>query len=110
MKHLIGLVKNVITTEYSVAALEHGRVNNSDHESFGIMLEEAQEASQEVGLVTTALENFWNKVKMDSDDSLKLEDLKSLECHAMLAACEFIQVAAMARKATLTIRERGEAK
>lgn len=107
MKHLMDMVNNVIAAECSIAALEHGSVNNSDHESYAIILEECEEASEEVNLIAECLEHFWNKVRVDAEDNYKLNDLKCLEHHAMLAACEFVQVAAMARKAMFTIHEKG---
>lgn len=106
MEHLMELVKSVISTEYSVAALEHGAVNNSDHESYAIILEEFEEHYDEVSKAADTLQKFWELVKVDECDEAKLEMLKALDYRATLAACEIIQVAAMARKAMVTIHER----
>lgn len=110
MKHLIELVDKVIATEYSVAALEHGRINHSDHESCAIIAEEFEESKEEISDVVDSFEHFWKHVRTDADDAHKMNDLKCLEYHAMLAACELIQVAAMARKAKLTIEDRRQTK
>lgn len=106
MQHLIEMVNMVITAERNNAALDHGRLNHSDHESYAIIMEEFEESADEFNLAAQSLDGLWTHIKMDSHDSLKLETLKNLERHAMLAACEFIQVAAMAQKAMLTIQER----
>lgn len=106
MKHLIELVGKVISSEYYAASIEHGQFNNSDHESYAIIREEFEESQNEVHLTAESLSQFWSCVKLDADDSAKLQSLKCLEHRATLAACELIQVAAMARKAMLTIHER----
>lgn len=104
------LVDNVINSEYYSAALDHGRINHSDHESYAIIKEEFDEHMDEVVRTSLCLEEFWKLVKADGCDDAKLESLKELDRKAMLAACEIIQVAAMARKAMLTIDERSQAK
>ena len=110
MTHLIELVDKIIVTEGSIAALEHGRVNHSDHESCAIIAEEIEEHRAEVSCVVECFEEFWSLVRNDGCDQAKLQSLKGLSDKAMLAACEIIQVAAMARKAMLTIQERKEVK
>lgn len=109
MDDLMKLVNSVINTEYYSAALKHGRLNHSDHESYAIIDEEFEESTDEMTLVSQSLNQFWKNIRNDADDAHKLNDLRCLEYHAMLAACEFIQVAAMARKAMLTIHERSRA-
>lgn len=110
MDELIQLVDKIIAGEYYRAALEHGRINHSDHQSYAVSLEEFEEALFEVECTATALDRFWTLVKTDAHNAAKLESLDALNRKAMLAACELIQVAATARKAALTIRERGEGK
>lgn len=110
MQILMELVKNLISTEYTMASLDHGRTNNSDHESYAIILEELEEHYDEVSKAADILGKFWELVKADECDEAKLEMLKALDYRATLAACEIIQVAATARKAMITIHERRNAK
>ena len=107
MDQLVRETKQLISAEYARASMNFGPINNSDHESYSIILEELQEALEEGHNCAVDLEEFWrlSKYKRGSDQD-KLSSLDCLFTHALLAACEFIQVAAMAHKAELTIRER----
>lgn len=107
MNALINEVKTNIGAEYIRASQQFGPTNNSDHESYSIILEELQEALDNSHQCSVDLEEFWQftKDKKGSDED-KLSSLDSLWTNALLAACEFIQVAAMAHKAEETIKER----
>ena len=109
MKQLIEQVNGCVLDEYGRASTKFGRVNNSDHESYAIMLEECEESEQELEAVRSFLRQFWTYVRADDRDIAKLQSLKSVEHHAVLAACELIQVAAMAHKASMTIYRRNVA-
>jgi hypothetical protein len=106
MEQLITDVKQLVTEEYGRAADKFGYTNNSDHESYAVLLEERQEADDECTGVDQALNSLWDLIKRNSSDEEKLEICKNLEARAIFAACEFIQVAAMARKAGATISDR----
>lgn len=111
MEKLIEEVKECVECEYDRAGAKFGFVNHSDHESYAIILEEFQEAETEVALVNTHLSQFWDAVKLNDDDQSKFdkfERLMKIERNAVLGACELIQVAAMAKKAAMTICQRGE--
>ena len=103
MEKLIEQVNELVTDEYHRASYKFGATNNSDHESYAVLLEEVQEADQEFKLVETQLEKFWLLVKSNDSDMSKYSRLMELERRAVLAACEIIQVAAMARKAAITV-------
>jgi hypothetical protein len=108
MDKLIADVKELIQDEYVRAACKFGPTNNSDHESYAVLLEEMQEAEAEVAQAQVQLEKFWLLTKTDDSDMSKYSRLLEIKRRAMLAACELIQVAAMAEKAANTIRIRGE--
>lgn len=109
MEKMIKQVSRVISEEYHRSSATFGATNASDHESYAITLEELQEALENSHLCSMDLEEFWRltKDKKGSDED-KLSSLDSLWTNAMLAACEYIQVAAMAYKAERTIRERSD--
>lgn len=105
MLKLIQEVNKCANREYNRAGAQHGPLNHTDHESYALILEELEEAFDEAVSCRPMLDEFWEMVKKDSDDEDKLKCLKSIERKAVLAACEFIQVAAMCIKASLTLRK-----
>ena len=109
MEKLVQSVKAVIKEEYDRAAEKYGCVHSSDHEGFAVLLEEFEETTDEIAVLNDRIPKLWKLVKGDGSDSYKTEILKEIQDSAMLAACEAIQVAAMAYKARLTIFNRGEA-
>ena len=109
MNKLIAEVTELVEREYGRAGAKFGLTNHSDHESYAVILEELQEAEQEVATFKKALNDFWLFVKHDYVDHDKFVECKEMEHRALLAACELIQVAAMAKKASITICDRGAA-
>lgn len=108
MTELINSINTLIDQELVRACGQWGSVNASDHESYAVCLEELEEATAEVRLCISALHEFWEDVKdKKGTDSNKITHLKGVRSAATLAACEFIQVAAMADKAMATIKDRG---
>ena len=106
MEKLLEEVSVSVENEYARASTKFGATNHSDHESYAVLAEEYEEALVEVKSTGYELANFWSLVKSDNGDSDKLNCLKDLERRATLAACELIQVAAMARKANATVSDR----
>lgn len=106
MKALLDEIMSCIKHELERAAMKFGMTNHSDHESYAILAEELEEAIAEAKAAGKELDNFWDLVKCNGSDAAKLNSLKTLERCASLAACEFTQVAAMARKAALTVGDR----
>lgn len=108
MDKLIADVKELVDEEYLRAATKFGATNNSDHESYAVLLEELEEAQSEVAEVHFQLQHFWQLTKANDDDLSKFSRLLEMERRALLAACELIQVTAMAKKAAATVEIRGE--
>lgn len=110
MDILVDSVKELVSQEYWRATEKFGCINTSDHQSFGVILEEMQESEAECGHAGKHLQEFWDLVKTDGPDIDKKVALKRLTNSAVLAAAEWIQVAATAHKAWLTINNRSEPK
>jgi len=109
MEKLIKSIQDIEREEYDRASEKFGAVNNSDHESFAVLFEEMQESLDEVKNTDANIQQFWQMVKSkDSGDQDKQSVLTAIENSAIFAACEFIQVAAMAYKANKTIQQRLE--
>lgn len=107
MEKLLEEVTQSVTNEYVRAGEQYGFLFNSNHEAYAVTLEELQETQDEIKRCSSALDKVWAMVKDDSySDEDKLTSLKLVQTNAMLAACEAIQVAAMAVKSMFTIEGR----
>ena len=107
MDKLLTEVTESIEREYGRAGAKFGLTNHSDHESYAILLEEMDEAHDEFTNCHIQMEHFWDQVKGNQEDYSKHHCLTRMYTYALYAACEMIQVAAMAKKAALTVAERG---
>lgn len=105
MKHLIGGVESLINQEYAQSSEKYGEQFTSYHEAYGVIKEEIEEAQAEFDSVYEHFHLFWNGVKHDAVPADEIEDIAR---KAHLAACELIQVAAMAYKATLGLKGKTE--
>jgi hypothetical protein len=94
-------VKELVAQELSMASKDYGDRFHSAHEAYAVILEEYEEAKEELSNIEYALANFWGCVRFPdySEDSEPNAHLSDLERTAINAACECIQIAAMARKA-----------
>lgn len=107
MGKLINEVSECVEREYGRAGAKFGLTNHSDHESYAVLLEEFQEAKVDVDTFGSQLELFWELTKGDDTDDRKYHLLKQMQNMAIFGACELIQVAAMAKKAAITVCDRG---
>ena len=99
-------VEALAAQEYARASEMYGKINNSDHESYAILLEEVDEASEEFQRITSAMQALWICIKSDMSNDDKAKRLALIYRAASYGACELIQVVAMAHKALQTIDER----
>lgn len=103
MEKLIEKVLPLVEEEYGRAGVKFGLKNNSDHESYAVMKEEFEEAQDEIDRLEDMLDAFWACVKDNNTPDQKLYFCRRIKNVAILAACECIQVAAMAHKAAITV-------
>ena len=71
---------------------------HSDHEAWAVLLEEVEELDLEADIIKHKVERLKEQIFLDSDDKSKLESLDHIYEHAVLAAAEVVQVAAVAKK------------
>lgn len=75
---------------------------NSVHESYAVLLEEAQEATEAGDIITLDLEKFWVSIRNNAPMEHLTASLDSIRKNAVGMAIEAIQVAAMCDKFTLS--------
>lgn len=107
MDQLIREVTGLVGEEYQRAAAKFGPKNNSPHESYAVLLEEIEEAQEQVSVIQSRMDAFWLTVKGDAPDAMGAY-LNSIKRAAILGACELIQVAAMADKALAGYEQKEE--
>jgi hypothetical protein len=93
---LSSAIDRAVTEEVKRANATHGATFHSPHEAYAVIAEELDEAAENANTCGDALTTLWACVKRDLDYTAQLD---AIEKHALDAAAEFVQVAAMARKA-----------
>lgn len=89
-------VKYLVQNELDMACEINGERFNSNHEAYAVIKEEADELYEQNNMIHFSIGDLWNSVKRNESIGADLEDIEE---YALKAACEAIQVAAMARKA-----------
>lgn len=97
-------VKGLVMKELGLARRINGDYFNSTHEGYGVIAEELDEARHEDWKAGIATDRLLRAIRSDNASKLK-GPLWEIEKRATLAACEYIQVAAMARKMRESIEE-----
>lgn len=98
MQELIWMVEGLVDAELRRANSIHEPVFNSYHEAYAVILEEMQEAENEIDSLKLLMCAMWEHVKSDYDEAIE-SLLPSMKCKAIAAAAELIQCAAMMKKA-----------
>ena len=81
--------------DQATAANERFPQFRSQHEGYAVILEEFDEAKEQLEAAELFLDHMWDSVRHDSPAKLSAE---SMMMFSINAACEAIQVAAMCRK------------
>lgn len=97
MIKLFRKARNLMFAELELANKQNGHYFHSPHEGYGVIVEEHTEAWDETIDVNGSVDRLLRAIR-DNDRNGLIEQTKEIERHALLAACEYIQVAAMARK------------
>ena len=100
MQELIWMVEGLVDAELKRANSIHDPYFNSYHEAYAVILEEVEEAENEIDDLKRLMDAMWEHVKSDYDEAI-VSLLPSIEAYAIHAAAEMIQVAAMTRKARM---------
>lgn len=97
MNKLLPRVRMLVGMELTEARKNNGDYFHSAHEGYGVLMEELDEARYEDKFVKNEAELLLYSIRKDYTGQV-IDRLDNIEEHAILAACEYIQVAAMARK------------
>lgn len=106
MEELKKAITQLVDEEYNRAAAKFGKKHNSAHEAYAVIKEELEEAEDEYSSADMALGDFWKCTKRDNICETK-QLARFIEERAINAACEFVQVAAMAQKALIGYENEG---
>lgn len=97
MTKLRKAVDQLVQSELDLASAQHGKRFHSAHEAYAVILEEYQEAKEQLLATERVLDIFWKCCRNDKCD--EIQSVEAVWWESMLAACECIQIAAMAQKA-----------
>lgn len=111
IKKLQTALSVLVRAELAQARADNGERFNSDHEAVAVLYEEIEESREELEkvaallthaaaaqlLITGDLRRIWAD-NVRADVKVDNRRLEAIEEHAVDAAAEFVQVAAMARK------------
>lgn len=98
-------VKEVINKELARANKQFP-LFASNHEAYGVILEEMEETMFELNCAKEMLSIFWEEVKYDDAEAEYIESLEKGRNRMLLCACEAIQTSAMFEKALCSNYER----
>lgn len=90
-------IHHAVACEMVKAKENHGATYASNHEAVGVLLEEIQEAQDEIDAIKARLPRLIRDCREDS--TTPREVLHDLHARAVSAACECVQIAAVCAKA-----------
>lgn len=102
LDHITPIVNSAIDIELTYAQHDNGQTFHSPHEGYGVLAEELHEAAAEVSSADSWFETLLMTIQQNNCTGI-IACAEHIERNARLAACEYIQVAAMARKLRLTM-------
>lgn len=106
MEKLRREIRESTNREYVRACNEWGDTFASAHEGYGVIAEELQEATDEETRVMTSMAELLSAIRTGGPEEIE-NVCERINRTARLAACEFVQVAAMARKLVHTLHKEG---
>ena len=90
-------IEDVVNDELRIACHFYGNSYHSNHEAYAVLLEEVEEAEQNLDYIKNRVATFWDDVKADNNAGIK-SNIRILVLDAIELAAEACQVAAVAKK------------
>lgn len=97
------LVNDLIQAEYLNAVVNFGEKFNSLHEGYAVLLEEVEEANEDMTRIKYSLEDFWKWIKQDTKINSKDIDIV-IEEYLKYCISELAQVGAVLMKIKNTLK------
>ncbi len=88
-------INRAVMTETENAKKNYGDRYNSRHEGYAVLLEEVEEAGDDLEYIKNNLAVLWQSIKANDFDSTTLTDIEGT---AQLLALEAVQIAAVCTK------------
>lgn len=101
------LVNELIQAEYLNAVVNFGEKFNSLHEGYAVLLEEVEEANEDMTRIKYSLEDFWKWIKQDTKINSKDIDIV-IEEYLKYCISELAQVGAVLMKIKNTLQSKEE--
>ena len=92
-----------INFEFNKITTEYGDVYASNHEAYAVLLEEVEEAAEEVECIKIWMDAVWKAIKGNQDLGSGISRIKE---HALDLAKEAVQVAAVCERFQNTLNEK----
>lgn len=93
--NLLEIITRTTAEEVTAAGNQYGKLH-SRNEGYGVLAEEVDEVNEQISIMMRYFDSLVRVIRFDLRE-LK-SDLKSIKKSAQLAACECIQVAAVAQR------------
>lgn len=91
-------ITDAVAAEFLHAKEVYGTKYNSNHEAYGVLLEEVDEVKDNLSAIDNHLKALWQMVKADNNEGVRIE-LGLIASYAIDLAKEAVQVSAVAYKA-----------
>lgn len=98
MDHLLPGVDALVELEHRTIVEKWGEGYNSPHEAYAVMLEEVQEAQENMKCLQAGMEIMWTAIREDNRKQIGPSVVR-IEHYAKQLAAEAVQVAAVCRRA-----------
>lgn len=108
MNDLLNSVNKLVQKELYRANKKH-ELFNSAHEAYAVILEELEEAEDELNNLKCLLNYFWASVKKDKNENFQ-RNLELAQKYSRKMIAEAVQVSAMIDKACISLGAKNDAR
>ena len=98
-------IEQAVAYELQNIVKNYGAVYASEHEGYAVLLEEVEEAGDDLKYINLLMNELWKEVK---SDSVSKDFLNSIKVGAIELASEAVQVAAVCERFEETIANKSE--
>ena len=98
-------IDKAVAYELQNIVKKYGATYNSEHEGYAVLLEEVEEAGDDLKYINLLMNELWKEVK---SDSVSKDFLNSIKVGAIELAREAVQVAAVCERFEETIANKSE--